>query len=245
LSKSISCLHRQGLTIGRSELAITHDLSFVSDMNNSGVSLPAALQSALLLRQCEFLAGRWCAMQALKKIGIERPTQPGIDKHKVPIWPKNVLGSISHTVNSSTTYTSSKLGSLPPHGTAVAVVTLTNQHITGIGIDQESIFQGPIAHQMAQKILLPEEFIFSEYFSSFNAFVTTIFSSKEALYKAMFSQIKRIVGFHVAQVTHVDIAEQCLVLTLNTTLSEQLIKGRNINVYFSQSGGVIETFTAV
>jgi 4'-phosphopantetheinyl transferase EntD len=58
--------------------------------------LPQALRHAIQKRQREFLAGRWCAKQALQCLGAGS-TDVAMAEDRAPIWPDGVVGSITHT----------------------------------------------------------------------------------------------------------------------------------------------------
>src|SRR3979409_1002599 len=58
--------------------------------------LPQALRHATQKRQREFLAGRWCAEEALQCLGAGS-THVAMAKDRAPIWPDGVVGSITHT----------------------------------------------------------------------------------------------------------------------------------------------------
>jgi 4'-phosphopantetheinyl transferase EntD len=58
--------------------------------------LPQALRHATQKRQREFLAGRWCAKQALQGLGAGS-THVAMAGDRAPIWPDGVVGSITDT----------------------------------------------------------------------------------------------------------------------------------------------------
>src|SRR6202165_5059978 len=82
--------------------------------------LPQALRFATQKRQREFLAGRWCAEQALQRLGAGS-THVAMAADRAPIWPDGVVGSITHTGNFA----------------AAAVAWAAD--IAGLGIDSEQI----------------------------------------------------------------------------------------------------------
>lgn len=56
----------------------------------------AAIQYSVEKRRAEFATGRWCARQALMRLGRQpQALPPGADR--IPVWPEGVSGSISHT----------------------------------------------------------------------------------------------------------------------------------------------------
>lgn len=228
MNPSVAYFHQHGITLSRAELAIVHNQQFLDQLLTSQLHIPTDMQPVLLRRRCEFVAGRWCAMQAMKQLGLNKIHQPNIGKYNEPIWPNNVVGSISHT-----------------NDTAVAIAMRPNKHAGAIGVDRENIMEPQLAGKFAKKIMSLEELTFNSYFSGHALFVTTIFSSKEALFKAMFAQIERVVDFSVAQVSHIDNKAQIIELTLTQTLSQRLVAGRKINVLYTLNKAWVETYTVI
>lgn len=79
----------------------------------------AAVSRAVSRRKAEFITGRYCARQALKRIGVIAAGPILKGNGGLPIWPDGVVGSISHT---------SEL--------VIAIVGRTGQ-IHAVGIDVE------------------------------------------------------------------------------------------------------------
>lgn len=118
------------------------------------------VRQAVAKRQREFLAGRWCARSALKKLGYEvGPILSETDGF--PLWPAGVVGSISHNDHWS-----------------LAVVTAGRR---GIGVDIETC--GRVNEKVLQRILTPiEEGIYRS--QTWPPFVNELFfGAKEAVIK--------------------------------------------------------------
>src|ERR1700688_5221299 len=92
--------------------------------------LPQALRHATQKRQREFLAGRWCAKQALQCLGAGS-THVAMAGDRAPIWPDGVVGSITHT------------------GGFVAAAVAWAADIAGVGIDSEEIIVPAAARDIA------------------------------------------------------------------------------------------------
>lgn len=71
-------------------------------------------------RQRDFVRGRLTAHQALRKFGVAAQSGIGIADSRAPLWPKGLVGSISHCEE------------------AVAVVVAPSQALRGVGIDVEA-----------------------------------------------------------------------------------------------------------
>lgn len=132
-------------------------------------------------REFEFKTARQIAIDLLKQYGIsltpadhERLHQRSDDRS--PNWPDFVVGSITHKHS--------------VFGVAIA----PKKKLSGIGIDTEVVFDDETARRLSSRILTP-----SESHAELNALHTTLaFSAKEALYKALYPQVKRFFGFQAA-----------------------------------------------
>lgn len=144
----------------------------------SGISLPPALHRAVPSRQVEYLAGRACAVEACRSLGLPA-TAPGTGPNREPVWPQGVTGSISHS-----------------HGQALAVVSSTRT-CRSLGVDIERIVDrqkaeqlfGMVATQAECECLLPltngsKELAF-----------TLLFCAKEAIFKATWPLVRRFIDF--------------------------------------------------
>ncbi|WP_133408188.1 4'-phosphopantetheinyl transferase family protein [Parashewanella tropica] len=220
--------HDQGIFFSKVEMTIEYEQNFLDELLRKQLYIPASLDTALLKRKCEFVAGRWCAVQAMKNLGISEVIQPGIGINNEPLWPASICGSISHTNN-----------------VATAIVTLKNNNVIGVGVDKEVIFDSNRANFFSEKIMAPSELIFSKCFSSHNLFITMIFSGKEALYKAIFPQIKRAVNFMFVKVCRVDDRNKMLELEFTQRLNDELYAGRRIKVLYSFNNNQVETFVFI
>ncbi|RFA28395.1 hypothetical protein CAI21_12560 [Alkalilimnicola ehrlichii] len=135
---------------------------------NAGLPLPERLQAAVLKRQVEFLAGRYCATEALKALGYEGEPVVGSQADRSPAWPSGWLGSISHSSDC-----------------AVALVAHRQQAL-GIGVDVESVLPPADVETISDMILHGSErdLLASQGYSP-EQLLTVVFSIKESLYKAL------------------------------------------------------------
>ncbi len=62
-----------------------------------GLELPANLRYAIKKRQIEFLCGRLCAKSCMESLGYQNPPIIPAGEDRAPIWPRDLVGSISHT----------------------------------------------------------------------------------------------------------------------------------------------------
>ncbi|MEZ8579188.1 4'-phosphopantetheinyl transferase [Vibrio splendidus] len=203
-------------------LKIEHSVAFKSRLLTLGVALPSDLAQAVLSRQCEFLAGRACALRAMGLLGAENVVQPQIGPYREPLWPDGYHGSITHTAT-----------------WAASIVTTDQSNF--LGIDRQEWLSDALAHSLAPDIVGANEHIWSSHFSDHSEFVTTVFSAKESLFKAMFPSIQRYVDFSVAELSGVDTQKGKLRLALTQDLSTDFYKGKHVQVSFSRNVEDVET----
>lgn len=135
-----------------------------------------AIVNAMAKRSREFTAGRIMARKAMTDIGLPQVAVP-IAANRAPIWPEGVVGSISHC-----------------DSLCVAVVARTRD-VAAIGIDVEDY--APLEKELWGEICNPEEiaWIKSQPRAKQGRLAKQIFSTKEAIYKAIFPRILKILAF--------------------------------------------------
>lgn len=133
-------------------------------------------------RQGEYLAGRLCAREALRRL-CGQALVPGRDEEGVPIWPAGMVGSITHGA-----------------GQAAALVAF-GRHWRGLGLDLEKRLGAERAARLAGEILTPAEMERAAGLSpeAFARHVTLTFSLKESLFKALYPLVLQRFYFHDAE----------------------------------------------
>src|SRR5258708_35969592 len=148
--------------------------------------LPQALRHATQKRQREFLAGRWCAKQALQSLGAGS-IHVAMAEDRAPIWPDGVVGSITHT------------GDFAAAGVAWAA------DIAALGIDSEQIIDPAAARDIADICMVDEATLFkAAHGRSFCEFCTFVFSAKEAVFKCLFPLTRKFLEFSDVRITSFD-----------------------------------------
>ncbi|WP_171353126.1 4'-phosphopantetheinyl transferase family protein [Vibrio coralliilyticus] len=203
-------------------LKIEHSVTFKNRLRAQGISLPSSLDRAVLSRQCEFLAGRACVQKAMSLLGAIKTVQPLIGAYREPLWPDGYHGSITHSAT-------------------LAVSLVTTHQYYFIGIDRQEWLPDTLAHSLAPDILGDNEYKWFTHFPDYREFVTTVFSAKESLFKAMFPSIQRYVDFSVAELIAVDTQQGILRLELTQTLSPDFYKGKCVEVDFRRYVDDVET----
>ncbi len=180
-----------------------HDRLF----DDCNITFPATLERAVNKRKAEFLAGRYCAQQALVRLGVY-PSTVGIGALRNPLWPTGVIGSISHSDQA-----------------AIAVVRL-DADIIGLGVDIENIIEDKVIEQTKTHILQPDEMnLLPQQGMTASQLFTIIFSIKESFFKAAFLLVNAYFDFDAVSVINIDSEAQEVLFKLNYSLHPTLPKG--------------------
>jgi enterobactin synthetase component D len=182
-----------------------------------GIYFPVELKRAVKKRQAEFLAGRYTAKQSIRHSGLLNNTSPtiGIGKHRSPIWPTGIKGSITHH-----------------HAAAASAITIDNNE-NCIGIDLEQYFTTKTAIELENTILTPlEKSILIKKNISEHVAITLSFSAKESLFKALYPKVGQYFGFEMASIEAIDTRKCCLTISLSKHFAKQYnLKNRYICHY--------------
>ena len=139
---------------------------------------PAELAATLNMvtgRKLEYAHGRSCARKALTMLGIE-PTAIPTGAKREPLWPADIVGSISHTA------------------TTAAAVVARQSELTGIGLDMET--DEPLDADLIAMICREDEQIGHDGLQA-----KLLFSIKEAIYKCIYPSIQEFIDFQEMKVS--------------------------------------------
>lgn len=127
-------------------------------------------------RRLEFTAGRVMARQAMGAIGLPAAAIP-VAADRAPVWPEGVIGSISHC-----------------DSLCVAVVARAGD-VGAIGIDAEE--DTPLEQALWTEICTAPEraWLQTRPEAQRGRLAKRIFSAKEAVYKAIFPRIRKVLEF--------------------------------------------------
>ena len=126
-------------------------------------------------RRIEFATGRECAKNALRSLGLT-PTAILIGNGREPIWPKDIIGSITHCA-----------------GYCAAVAT-KSPWILSIGIDAEENL--PLPEGVLDLIAIDQEqAVISNMNQTSIHFDRLLFSAKEAVFKAWYTLTREWLEF--------------------------------------------------
>ena len=205
-------LHIQGITLFSTDFAVKHYHDNL--YQQLGITFAQDIKGAVNKRKAEYLAGRYAAAQALKSFGVTRPTIPtGSDRS--PIFPEGIVASISHT-----------------NTTALCAAGLS-KNIKHLGIDLETILNKTTINEVEHSIIngIEKEILVGLSMPYENAF-SIVFSAKESLFKALYSNVKSYFDFSAAQLVHINENENLIEFKLSQELSPTLSKGTRINGTF-------------
>ncbi len=135
------------------------------------------VRDAAASRLKDFTAGRTAARLALAKLGVKEVPIPRRGPHGAPLWPRGVIGSISHA-----------------QGHCIAIVGRESEFET-IGIDIEGI--GAVHSDLAPEICRPTEMA---RIGTARDALTRVFSAKEALFKAQYPLSRQVIGFEAVEI---------------------------------------------
>lgn len=179
------------------------------------INVPKQILKSVAKRQAEFLAGRFCAHQALKRLNAD-VGEVLISENRAPVWPSDVVGSITHCDDLA-------LCCAMPLGSYKRV-----------GIDAEKQISIETIEQVSSVTVTEDERqILKALPIKYNKAFTVAFSAKESLFKALYSEVNRYFEFLDARVAEVNVAQNSFVLVLTTKLTEQLPAGTEICGHFT------------
>lgn len=151
-----------------------------------GLRLPPQLARAVAKRRGEFLAGRLCARRALARLGIAS-ADIAIGPDREPLWPAGAIASISHA------------------GDRAVCLASADPHVIGLGIDIESRIDARLAGEIRGVVVdAAEQAVIEAGFDDAVAGLAAAFSAKEALYKALYPQVRAFFGFEAMRLARVD-----------------------------------------
>ncbi|WP_440903690.1 4'-phosphopantetheinyl transferase family protein [Catenovulum sp. SX2] len=151
-------------------------------------------------RAAEFVAGRYLAWLALQQLTGQNQAVLPIGEDRAPIWPKGVVGSISHS-----------------NGHVVVVVKPAAEQ-SSLGIDIEQILSNDKAQTLYKEFINPDELTVLNSSGDFSAhdfalLVSLVFSAKEAIYKAYYPLVQTFFSFDAVELTSIDKGQLVFKLT--------------------------------
>lgn len=197
------------------------------DFQRCGINPPASIQRSVAKRQTEFLAGRLCAREALRRLD-GRHYVPAIGEDRAPVWPRGVCGSITHST-----------------GWAAAIAG-SSVHWKGLGMDAEQMMSNERATRLASEILTHDELQRMAAGPGHNVAlaVTLTFSLKESLFKALYPIVLTRFYFEDAELLRWS-SDGSARLRLKIDLSEEWHHGKELEAQFCVAEGQLLSLVAI
>lgn len=185
---------------------------------------PDMLNNAVVKRQAEYLAGRYCIRMLQRQLGLATSvifTAPD----RSPVWPSGQLGSLSHTDGWV-------LAALQPTS------ELQDESLCWLGVDIEQLFSTEQQQSIAAMIHHNDELQLGRQAGLCDCQLSTLaFSAKESLYKALSVYCQRIMEFTAARL--VAVSSQHFVLELTENWSVQWPAGRQLQGQYRWFGSLL------
>ncbi|WAJ39337.1 4'-phosphopantetheinyl transferase superfamily protein [Pseudomonas sp. GOM7] len=177
-------------------------------------------------RQSEYLAGRLCAREALRRL-TGQASVPAVGSDRAPQWPQGVAGSITHG-----------------DGWAAALVAHQAQW-RGIGLDVEQLLPAERALRLQGEILTEGELQRLQGLDDDTRAlrISLTFSLKESLFKALYPLTLTRFYFHDAELLEID--KHSARLHLLTDLNHEWRHGTELDGQFALFEGMVLSLVAV
>lgn len=208
--------HPQGKRLSLHFVAFDPSRFQDSDYSAHRIVMPQSIVRSVPARRAEFLAGRLAARDALAEIG-EAPIDLPIGRMRAPVWPRGIIGSISHSNN------------------LAAGIGMSNAVHRGVGLDIEQVVSAEVGTSLAEIAATRyEQSLFSRAAPDMSRrqMLTIIFSAKESLFKAISANVGRYLEFTAAQVAVVDAQAGIVTLEATSALSPAIGMGHRFAARF-------------
>ncbi|KDO02300.1 phosphopantetheinyltransferase component of enterobactin synthase multienzyme complex [Rickettsia tamurae subsp. buchneri] len=210
-------------------MSLPLNYNYLSTYVSMGYNLPEKIAKSIFKRQNEFVAGRLCAVNALEKL-TGKKFFVGQDGMGRPVWPDNVVGSITHTDD-----------------IVIAGVAKSEKYVS-IGIDLEKIIDSSdIIASLEQSILVGKEkaLISKMDKTKYIMCLYLFFSFKESLYKCLKPITKKMFSFEAAEVIYVNYKNRIAHIRLVEDLNSNFTKGFLLTGRFKYMQDINHIFTSV
>ena len=194
--------------------------AFQTELYSSfGIEPLANYEKCVDKRRAEYLAGRYCARRALESIGVIE-LAVGSNQDRSPIWPTDVVGSITHSNN-------------------FAAAAVNFKHVCqGIGIDIEQVF-GEKSAKLKKHICSENEITYLQSLADnptlkldINMLFTLAFSAKEAFYKALYPIVKVFFYFDSVEITSINPVANHIEFVVTKDIAGKIVQGSTFDCYY-------------
>ena len=177
-------------------------------------------------RQAEYLAGRLCAREALRRV-TGQASVPAVGEDRAPQWPRGVVGSITHGDNWA------------------AALVAPEDRWRALGMDVERLLPAERAQRLQGEILTPAELLrLQDLDENARALrISLTFSVKESLFKALYPLTLMRFYFHDAEL--LDVGDDSVRLRLLIDLNAHWRSGAELDGQFGLFDGKVLSLVAV
>ena len=177
-------------------------------------------------RQAEYLAGRLCAREALRRV-TGQASVPAVGEDRAPQWPRGVVGSITHGDNWA------------------AALVAPEDRWRALGMDVERLLQAERAQRLQGEILTTAELLrLQDLDENARALrISLTFSVKESLFKALYPLTLMRFYFHDAEL--LDVGDDSVRLRLLIDLNAHWRSGAELDGQFGLFDGKVLSLVAV
>lgn len=182
--------------------------------STSGIDLPVHIARSVIKRRKEFYFGRLCAREALREMIPDFNGQIAVGAGGRPQFPEGFEGSITHDAER-------------------AAAICQPAEFGRLGLDMERVMTQKSAAELWPQIAASNELEIVPWSDATEALrLTLIFSAKEALFKAIYPDIRCIVDFLTSAVVDVEMTAGRMLLRLEADLGGPWRRGREIAARF-------------
>lgn len=209
---------------GLQAFGATLPLNSLSEQNFANW-FPVEIINVSLVRQQEFIAGRFCAVQAAKMAGFDLIKLPSAVTRE-PVWPEGIVGSITHSKQM-----------------AISCVSLSDD-MSSVGIDAEELLESSLGIEVESTIADDTELTLLNK-NEYQKGITILFSAKESLYKALFPLVRTFIDFKEVKLVALDTERESFELKLLSNNPKLINFLGNYQGSFKQIGETIITLVSI
>lgn len=175
-----------------------------------GIRVPDSMHRAASKRKAEYVAGRFCARQAMRGVIADYDADLATRPDRGPAWPVGVVGSITHTAG-------------------FASAAICPAHLArGLGIDSERIMSDAAMHRVRDSVLSAHDSLPAGIELDAAVWTTLVFSAKESVFKCLYPLVNKMFWFDAVRIEIIDAERRAFRATLLVDLSPDLRAGTTL-----------------
>jgi enterobactin synthetase component D len=190
------------------------------------IELPVDLRRSVRRRQLQFVAGRYCALEAIRKLDRHRASGTlGRAPSGAAQWPEGLVGSITHTEG------------------FVSAAAAHGRDALGLGIDSERFMSARLTADVSHLVATSAELSEVTAAVGLNPCegLTLAFSAKESIFKCLYPLVGRYFDYLDAELCGIDLERHCFGARLRVDLSEALTAGLTLCGKFELGDEAVHT----